>query len=89
MSGILPKALAERPMALLSCKEYLAAFTALDGSRVNGVDGMQPITITEILSYCTLAGVAPGEPAQKLLRLIQRVDHARLNHWHKKNTSAK
>lgn len=46
--------------------------------------GLLAITLNDLAAYCTIAGLPTGEPALKLMRVIQRLDQARLNHWNEK-----
>lgn len=87
-TGILPRALASRPNLEPENLEYLDAFNFLDAARQTYAEGIQPVQVSEVLSYCTLAGIPVGEPALKMLRIVQSLDNARINHWHKKNSKS-
>lgn len=78
--------MANRPLLMEGCLEYLNAFNFLDGSRGMFAEGLQAITVAEVKAYCEMACIPMGEPALKLLRIVQRMDDARINHWHKKNS---
>ncbi len=78
--------MATRPVLEEGNQEYLDAFNFLDRSREVYEGGVQAISIGEVLAFCTLTNIPPGEDALKLLRIMQELDSARIKHWYKKNS---
>lgn len=87
MTGTIPKALRDRPSLRSDCQDFLRGFYSMNAARSMDEGRPQAIPISEILSYCRLSAIPPGESAIKLLRLVQRLDETWLNWWHKKNNA--
>ena len=76
--------LSSRPTLRTDVREYWSHYLTIADSRKFNQAGVQPIAITEIVSYIDLAGIRRGEPALKFFRMIKALDNTYLTWWNKK-----
>lgn len=83
-TGIVPKALQNRPTLRPDCKEYLDSFWVLDASRPSAMEGLAAIPISEMKALMEVMLIPKGEQALKFIRLMQALDDTKQSHWHKR-----
>lgn len=83
-TGIIPSALANRPVVKPECQQYFEAFFRLSASRSSNGYSWSAITVGEVKDFAILAGLDRDE-GMKLLRIVQAMDseylayHAKLS----------
>lgn len=60
---------------------YMTAYQTLEDRRKGGLQGPEPIAVSEIESYCNLARVNDPRERLKHLRLVGALDRLYLEHW--------
>jgi len=63
----------------------MEAYQACDHGRSMGHSAPNPISVSEVMAYCSGVGIASVTERAKYLRLIQKLDLAFLAHWSEKN----
>jgi hypothetical protein len=72
--GIVTQALKERPRLFEDLIPAWNAFWTLSRSRTVGFNGVNPIALSEIESYCRLQSITDPEERLLLIRYIQHMD---------------
>lgn len=88
-TGITPRALQDRPALMPELSHYLEVFWELSNSRQHGMNGPQPISLTEIWAYCQMFGWDTIEERTQLVHFIQQMDSAYFESLPKTDTESK
>lgn len=83
-TGEAPDALLRRPRLRPDVWGYWDGFFTLSDARQHNQTGLLPIQVSEVLAYCDVVGIPRGDPAAKMLRIVQAMDKAYLAYQHKK-----
>ncbi|VTU32284.1 hypothetical protein H4CHR_02981 [Variovorax sp. PBS-H4] len=87
-TGVKPAALQKRPKIRVTDAPFSEAFFTLHSARTFGAAAPNPISLQEIVAYCSLQGIDSKAEKAKYLRLIQLLDQVYLGHWAEKNPSS-
>lgn len=85
-TGKKPESLQSRPQPRPEHRYYINAFFDLSPSRQFGMQA-GPIPCSEVLAYCDLMGLPPGEERVRLLRYINALDGVYLELQVKKSST--
>lgn len=83
-TGKIPKALQSRPSLDVRQKYYFGIFADLSGSRGRDQSGFLPVSVHELLAYCTFYGINDIEQRTTIARHISSLDSAYLKELDKK-----
>lgn len=75
-SGIMPKALRDRPVLTGEQDKIYSSFIEIATGRNYSMSGPLPVGLSETLAYCTLYGLE-REEAQDLWKMVRALD----SHW--------
>lgn len=87
-TGIVPRALQNRPLLNRRQAYYYTVFQNLSGSRAVSMAGALPIQVSEILAYCTLFKIDPLHERVLIFRYVTEMDSVFLAHLAKKQAQA-
>lgn len=74
--GIMPLGLANRPEMHELGHDVFQAFNVLSSSRQIGMNGPQPITLGEMMSFCFGFGITDLDEREQFVAAVQKLDGA-------------
>lgn len=79
-SGIVPKAILDRPKLMQHDRYYLECYYDLAAARRYNQAGIQPIPVADIVAYLDLCGIDQTAERYRMFQTVRRLDGAYLRH---------